>query len=115
MAVTYDYLLKEDGGKIILQDGSGFLTLESFDEGTALTNSTAFTPDQSGYTICDRSGKKVLPGKLVKDPYSGGMVLPQFADEYIPEHTKARERADGSERPEQDINWIVTPITSDDL
>ena len=112
---TVDYLLKEDGGKIILEGGGGFLLLESQDPGTALTNPTAFTPDQSGNTICDRTGKKALPGTLVKDPYSDGMVLPKHLDEYIPEHTKARERARGSERPEQDINWIDTPITSDDL
>ena len=121
-----NFLLLEDEFRIYLEDGKGFLILETGaidipipipDPGIPITNPTAFVRDQSGVTICARSGMIAKPGQLVKDPRSGGWVLPKYVDEYQPEPEKYRtkDRTKGARRPEDGINWIITPVDPDDL
>ena len=86
-------------------------------DGIPITNPTAFVRDQSGVTICARSGMIAKPGQLVMDPHTGGWVLPKYVDEYQPEPEKYRtkDRTKGARRPEDGINWITTPVDPDDL
>ena len=85
--------------------------------GIPIENDNTFFPDQSGLTICSRSGMIAKPGQLVLDPRSGGWVLPKYVDEYQPEPEKYRtkDRTKGARRPEDGINWITTPVDPDDL
>ena len=114
---TFNYLLKEDVGDLLLENSLGSLLLETSFVGTLLTNSTAFYPDQSGYTVCHRSGFKAKPDELVRT-WDGALVLPKFAEG---RHEQGRvrsipdNRTKGSKTPEADVNWITTLITSDDL
>ena len=114
-----DYLLKENGGRIALEDGSGFLFLESTlrELGTDITNPSAQTSDHSGYSVCMRSGARAKPGRLVLDPYSKTMVLPKYADR--PQRTiderSRRSKLRGSDKPEPNIRFITETIDPDDL
>ena len=85
---------------------------------TDITNSTATTRDQSGNTICDRSGRKARPDELVRDPYTGLMVLPKYVDKFQPQGSRPR-RTDtttkGSRRPEKETIFITVEVTIDDL
>ena len=57
---------------------------------TAITNTGAVTRDESGNTICPRSGFKVYPHELIKDSYTGDLVLKRSIDtedNIIPEKT----------------------------
>ena len=113
-----NYFLLEDGGKLSFES-SGFLLLESTirELGTEITNLTAVTRDQSGSTICMRSGARAKPGKLVEDPYTKTMVLAKYVDK--PQLTlRERSRSSklrGSDRPEPNIRFITDIITPDDL
>ena len=119
MAAITDYLLLESGGKILLEDGSGFILLERShgETGTIIENTTALTRDQSGYTICMRSGARAKPGKLVEDPYTKTMVLAKYVDK--PQLTlRERSRSSklrGSDRPEPTIRFITETINPEDL
>ena len=111
-----DYLLQEDGFKIFLEDGLGFLLLETseFNPGVTIENAGA-TTETSHYVICTRSGFKVRPGELIKDPYSGEMVLPEFADRDYRVGGGRSIKPRRSIRPEQTDRFITVAITTDDL
>ena len=119
MATVTDYLLLESGGRILLEDGSGFILLERSqgETGTTIENLTALTRDQSGSTVCMRSGARAKPGKLVLDPYSKTWVLPKYVDK--PQLTlRERSRSSklrGSDRPEPTIRFITETINPEDL
>ena len=82
---------------------------------TAITNVGAVTRDESGNTICDRSGRKAYPHELVKDP-EGNMVLPRYLDEPQRETRAYRSTSGtGSKRAEQDNNFITTAVLATDL
>jgi len=83
---------------------------------TDIINVGAVVRDKSGNTICDRSGRKCYPHELVKDPYTGNMVLPQYVDD--PQQiTRVFRSTSGSgpRRAEQDNNFITTAILPEDL
>ena len=111
-----DYLLQEDGLKLFLEDGLGFLLLETseFNPGVSIENVGA-TTGTSHYLICTKSGFRAKPGELIKDPYSGEMVLPEFADKHYREGTVRSMKPHLSIRPEQDDRFISVAITTDDL
>ena len=119
MASVTDYLLLESGGRITLESGLGSILLESShgELGTVIENTGLFIPDQSGYTICMRSGARAKPGKLVEDPYTKTMVLAKYVDK--PQLTlRERSRSSklrGSDRPEPNVSFITDIITPDDL
>jgi len=74
---------------------------------TEITNPDA-VEYKSNFEICQRSGRRAKPGKLIKDPYTNAWVLPEYADRY-PEQLFTKVRAEsltGSARPEQDDNFI---------
>ena len=117
MPNVINFLLKQDGGKLTLESETGSLLLESTFFGTAIENPTAQTRDQSGYTICMRSGARAKPGKLVEDPYTKTMVLAKYVDK--PQLTlRERSRSSklrGSDRPEPTIRFITETINPEDL
>jgi hypothetical protein len=118
MADTEFYLsLEDDSGFLALED-VGLLLLETSYSGTLIQNTTAQTRDQSGFTVCDRSGRKARPDELVRDPYTGGMVLPKYVDGFQPQEERPRRHdttTKGSPRPEKDTLFITVTITVDDL
>ena len=82
----------------------------------ASLNTEAETRELSGSTICDRSGMLAYPHELVKDPYSGNMVLKRYADE--PQRITRKWRSEsgaGSRRAENNDTFITTAITPEDL
>ena len=110
MADTEFYLsLEDDSGFLALED-VGLLLLETSYDGTLIENTTATLRDQSGFTICDRSGRKARPDELVKDPYTGLMVLPKYVDKFQPQGSRPR-RTDtttkGSRRPEKETIFLT--------
>jgi len=82
---------------------------------TDITNLTAEAPVYSGYSVCERSGRKAYPGELVKDPYSGLMVLKKYIDHQ--EKTKAYRSRQISQvkRPEPEDQFVSTSIAPGDL
>jgi hypothetical protein len=83
---------------------------------TDITNDTAEVRTESGNTICDRSGQKAYPHELVKDPYSGNMILPRYLDE-PQQYTRAwrSESGDGPKRAETQDTFISTSVVPEDL
>ena len=69
---------------------------------TSLVNDTATPYWSNQNTVCQRSGKKVKPGQLVKDAY-GLWCHPDYADKRHPlDFVRSRpEKQRGSPRPEQ--------------
>lgn len=76
------------------------------DTGIAITNLFA-TIDRSNYEICERSGRKVLPGTLIRE-WNGTMVRPESWERRHPQDfVRSRaEKLTGPERPEQDDTFI---------
>jgi hypothetical protein len=68
-----DSLLLLEGTKVGYE---GHVLLQA----STVLNTTASTNVPTHYNICAISGFKALPHELVKDEYSGEMVLPEFAD-----------------------------------
>ena len=108
-----------------LEDGTGVIALEGtlavpyadllLIELEETLNVAAERTPVNHYVICSRSGFKVRPGALIKDPYSGEMVLPEFADRDYREGTVRSMKPYRSIRPEQDDRFISVAITTDDL
>ena len=108
-----------------LEDGTGVIALEGtlevpyadllLIELEETLNVDAERTPLNNYVICSRSGFKVRPGELIKDPYSGEMVLPEFADRDYREGTVRSMKPYRSIRPEQDDRFISVAITTDDL
>jgi len=85
-------------------------------EGTSITNSNTFTPDSSGFTICQRSGFKAKPDQLVRE-WTGLWVLPRYAE---PRNIQDFVRSKAEEQPgprsgEQTNDFITTRVLPDDL
>jgi len=81
---------------------------------TAIENANADSVTANS-VICSKSGFRAKPGELIKDPYSGEMVLPEFADKHYREGTVRSMKPYRSIRPEQDDRFISVAITTDDL
>jgi len=112
---TRYYLLLENGFRILLESGDGYILLEEgANPGVDILNLDATFPT-SNYLICARSGFRARPGELVLDPYSRDRVLPQYLDTDVQHGSRHSSKARGSRRPEQDDNFISVAVTSDDL
>lgn len=75
---------------------------------TDITNSNATQDTQNRYEICQRSGKKALPGSLQREPITNLWVLPEYLDPYELQ-LRVRVKAElltGSIRPEPSDNFI---------
>ena len=90
-------------------------------EGTAILNANAVTDSPNRYNICSRSGFRAKPGELIKDGY-GDLVLPEFSEQRHPQdllRSRTEKRVKGAIRPEpvkeNEINYITTDVTVDDL
>lgn len=86
-------------------------------EGTSVTNSNASTDVPSNYSICARTGFRVLPGRLIKDGY-GQWVRPESADQRHPQElVRSRpEKQRGSVSPEGTDTFLADgEVTADDL
>ena len=101
-------LLLESGDALLLENGFNLL-LES-DFGASVENSNASTDRINNYEICDRTGFRVLPGTLVRDGQTGGMVRPQSMDQQHPQSRirSVSEKQTGSIRPEADDNFLTS-------
>ena len=110
------FLLLEDGGQITLEAEVGSIFLEEFNSGTVIENTGAVVRALSENTICDRSGRKAYPHELIKDSYSGNMILKRHLDE-PQQYTRAwrSESGTGPKRAETEDTFITTAITPDDL
>jgi len=83
--------------------------------GTSISNSGA-TETASSFEICQRSGKKVKRGTLIKE-WSGAWVAPQYAEPRHPQldiRTKP-EKQRGALRPEPPDTFITTVVNASDL
>ena len=86
--------------------------------GTPITNSTATSYWPNANTVCQRSGRKVKPGTLVRE-WTGLMVHPDYLDRRSPQdqvRVHAEELA-GSVRPEPASDYFLSEgeVTSSDL
>jgi len=84
---------------------------------TPIVNTNAVTDIGNRYNICQRSGRKAYPGELVKDPYTGAWVMPEYIDPY-PHQLRVQATAEllrGAERPEQDDTFIDSITDPSDI
>ena len=109
---TYRFTLENNPCFILLEDGSYLLQEESEDS----LNTLAGTQDHSGYSVCEKSGRKAYPGELVKDPYSGLMVLKKYVDNQFEERAYRSTHRNGVEMAEQDDRFLTdNEIQASDL
>ena len=110
-------LLLESGGALLLE--SLFNLLLEEDSGTTLTNNTATAYWSNANTVCQRSGRKVKPGTLVREPVNNLWVHPDYVDPAHPQIFGIRDKAEkktGSVRPEPASDYfITTAISAEDL
>jgi hypothetical protein len=86
--------------------------------GTTIENTNATTDVPNNYEICDRTGWRVLPGKLVKE--ENGMMVREdsFETRHPQDILRARvsDRFPGSKSPEPDNVFLSdNEVTADDL
>ena len=86
------------------------------EEGTPIANATANAASASSYNVCQRTGFRVKPGKLVQE-WTGLWVLPEVCDRRSMQdfvRTEA-ESLTGPEKPEQSDYFIDSISDGDDL
>ena len=108
-----------------LQDETGFLRLEGNKDGyegllllqsEVISNTTATPNVPTHDNVCFVSGFKALPGELVKDEYSGEMVLPEFADNQHQMPRRMPTRASKVQRVEpREPTFITDRVLPEDL
>jgi len=108
---TYRFTLENNPCFILLEDGSYLLQEESEDS----LNTLAGTQDHSGYSVCEKSGRKAYPGELVKDPYSGLMVLKKYVDNQFEERAYRSRQVSTNRLPKQDDRYVSTSTAPEDL
>ena len=85
--------------------------------GTPITNSNATTDVPVNFTICDRTGFRVLPHELMRDGY-GMMVRPESHENRHPQEfvRSTTDKQTGSVRPEQADRFLADgEVTAGDL
>ena len=85
--------------------------------GTTIANSNATTDVPTQYTICDRTGFRVLPHELMRDGY-GMMVRPESYESRHPQEMvrSTTDKQTGSVRPEAPDRFLADgEVTAGDL
>jgi len=113
------FLVYEDDGVVVLENGLGYLLLEAPDVGTDIQNSGATIIAPTRVEACERSGFRALPHELTKEPYTERMVLKEFRDYDHDDRqnriSNRRSRPKKVETRKEDENFISTAVTQDDL